>query len=216
MIIVSVICSCSRNESKSEIVIAAPKSPAALAALQLQDSNMMLNNSEIRVELYPSMEAMITLAQSETVDFILLPVNTAAVLHNKGFRIKMMNVFQWGGLYLSTTDPECREWKDLKGKTLYVPSKGSVPDLATQLFLDKHNLITGTDLDIVYSNHNEIAQLLSAGKISYAVDVQPFVTLHRTKLKDYFIISEYSDEWTESAGGDNRMPGFCMAATTET
>jgi len=217
-IVFLVSCSGKKPEEKvsgmpaEEIVIAGPRSPASLPALWMQESGSLWNGSEIRVELYPSMEAMISLAQSDEVDFMLLPSNTAAVLYNKGFDMLMMNIFQWGGLNLSSTDPDCGSWKDLEGKTLYVPAKGSVPDLTTQLFLQHKGLAAGKNIEIVYSNHNEIAQLLSSGSISYAVDVQPFVTAHRSGLANYHVICDYSTLWPKIAGEGYRMPGFCMVS----
>ena len=201
-----------RSQSVKTVVIAGPRSPASLPVLRMQEKGTLWNGSKIEVKLYPSMEAMVSLAQSDDVDFMLIPSNTAAVLHNRDFRIKIMNIFQWGGLYLSSTDPACTSWDDLKGKTLYVPAKGSVPDLATQLFLKKNGLAAGENLEVVYSNHGEIAQLLSSGRISYAVDVQPFVTANLSKLDGYHIISDYSKDWPTVAGSGYRMPGFCMIA----
>ncbi len=195
-----------------KIVIAAPRSPAALPALWLKDNKPFENFPDVEVELYQSMEAMMAMAQSEEVDFMLMPSNAAAILYNKGFNIKMLNVFQWGALFLSTTDPDCRGWKDLEGKELYVPAKGSVPDMTTQLFLKSYGLTIGKDLDVVYSNHTEIAQLLSQGRISYAIDVEPFVTANRESVENYRIISEYSTDWEQLAGKGFKMPGFCAAA----
>lgn len=200
------------QEEAEAIIIAAPRSAAALPALWLQDNEPFPDFPEIRVELYSSMEAMMALAQSDDVDFMLMPSNSAATLYNKGFEVKMLNVFQWGALFLSTTDPECKEWEDLAGKELYVPAKGSVPDMTTQLFLKKHGLKIGKDLTVVYSNHSEITQLLNQGTISYAVDVQPFVTANKDSVKNYRIISEYSVDWEQLAGEGFKMPGFCMVA----
>ncbi len=197
----------------NKIVIAGPRSPVILPAFRLQE-NKKSDIPDVEVKVYTSMEAMMALAQSDDVDFILLPSNSASILFNKNFDIKLMNVFQWGGLFLSTTDQNCRCWEDLAGKVLYVPSRGSVPDMTTQLFLRKHGLTARKDLKIVYSNHSEIAQLLSQGSISYAVDVQPFVTAHRKSLKNYRIISEYCSDWEQIAGNGYKMPGFCMIAKT--
>ncbi len=204
----------SRDIPKSEvpkgIVIAGPRSIASLPSIWLQENGSSGHIPPVAAVYYSSMDAMMASAQSGDVDFVLMPVNTAAVLYNKGFNICMMNVFQWGGLYLSTTDPSCRSWKDLAGKELFIPAKGTVPDLVTQLFLDDCGMAIGEDLDAVYSSHTEIAQLLAQGIASYAVDVQPFVTVHLQSVAEYRIISDYSTDWQEIAGEGFRMPGFCM------
>ena len=203
----------SREEVGIEkIVIAGPRSPASLPALWLQENRLSEEQPEVRVELYASMEAMMAMMQSKEIDFLLMPTNAASVFHNKEFDITMLNIFHWGGMFLSSTDPACRSWADLAGKELYVPSKGSVPDMTTQVFLKHYGLTPGRDLTVVYSNHGEIAQLLSSGSISYAVDVQPFVAAHLSDLRNYHVISEYSEHWQQVAGEGNRMPGFCMVS----
>ncbi|MDC7127261.1 MAG: PhnD/SsuA/transferrin family substrate-binding protein [Spirochaetales bacterium] len=194
---------------RSVLVIAAPRSPASLPVLWLQENKPSEDFPDVKVELYSSMEAMMALAQSDDVDLMLMPSNSAATMYNKGFNVSLLNVFQWGGLFLSSTDPDCNSWEDLKGKELYVPSKGSVPDMVTQLFLKNNNLTIGSDLTVVYSNHAEIAQLLGSGTISYAVDVQPFVTANSESLANYHIISEYRIDWKNLAGEGVKMPGFC-------
>ena len=160
---------------------------------------------------YSSMDAILASAQSDDVDFVLMPVNTAAVLYNKGFNLCMMNVFQWGWSFISVQPilPACHG-KDLAGKELFIPAKGTVPDLVTRLFLDDYDLVVGEDLDAVYSNHTEIAQLLAQGTVSYAVDVQPFVTAHQQGITNYRILSDYSADWQKIAGEGFQMPGFCM------
>ena len=91
-------------------------------------------------------------------------------------------------MYLSTTDSNCHKWEDLKGKQLFVPAKGSVPDIMTQHFLNRHGLIIGDSIELVYSNHTEIAQLIKSGKAKYAVDVRP------TKVNKVFEIKEPKHE----------------------
>lgn len=197
------------TNEKAVLTIAAPRSPASLPVLWMQDNKQSENFPDVKVELYSSMEAMMALAQSDDVDLMLMPSNSAATMYNKGFDVSLLNVFQWGGLFLSSTDPNCNSWEDLRGKELYVPSKGSVPDMVTQLFLKSNNLTIGSDITIVYSNHAEIAQLLGSGTISYAVDVQPFVTANSASLENYHIITEYRLDWKNLAGEGYKMPGFC-------
>ncbi|WP_347490500.1 hypothetical protein ABDB91_04900 [Desulfoscipio sp. XC116] len=200
---------------QSVITVVAPKSPASIPIFRMIESNCMGDGVQIDLQLYSDMEAMMSLASSGDYGALIVPVHTAANLYNKGISVELVNVCNWGGMYLSTTDPDCNSWEDLEGKELYVPSKGSIPDVLTQYFLDLHDLVIGEDVEIVYSNHTEIAQLLSAGTIKYAIDVQPYVTSNTKKIEGYKVISELSEEWKSTQGKEYTMPANCMVANSE-
>ncbi len=155
------------------------------------------------------------LASGGNYGVLIVPVHTAANLYNKEIGVELINVCGWGGMYLSTTDSDCNSWGDLGGKELYVPSKGSVPDILTQYFLNQHGLVIGEDVELVYSSHIEIAQLLSAGTIKYAVDAQPYVTSNTKNVQNYKVISKFAEEWRLIQGAGYTMPANCMVANSE-
>lgn len=205
----------SELNAQTVITVVAPKSPATIPVLRMIESNCMGEEAKIDLQLYSDMEVMMAMASESDYGILIVPVHTAANLKNKGMDIKLVNVFNWGGMYLSTTDPDCNSWNDLADKELYVPSKGSVPDILTQYFLMQNGLTIGEDVEVVYSTHNEIAQLLSAGTIKYAVDAQPFVTSNSKNVKDYKVISEFSEEWKLTQGEEYTMPANCMITSNE-
>ena len=201
--------------TQSVITVVAPKSPGSIPIFRMIESNCLGSDVQIDLQLYSDMEAMMALASGGNYGVLIVPVHTAANLYNKGVEVELINVYGWGGMYLSTTDPDCSSWEDLAGKELYVPAKGSVPDILTQYFLDQHGLAIGEDVEIVYSSHAEIAQLLSAGTIKYAVDAQPFVTSNLKNVEGYKVISEFSEEWKLTQGEGYSMPANCMVANSE-
>jgi len=201
--------------AKTIMSVVAPKSPAAIPILKMVESNCMGENIEIDLQFYNSMEAMVTLASGKNYDVLIVPTHTAVNLYNKGMDVKLLNVFNWGGTYLSTTDPDCFDWEDLEGKELYVPARGSIPDILTQYFLNQNGLVIGKNIEVVYSTHIEIAQLIASGRIKYAVDAQPYVSLNLKKVKDYRVISEFSKYWELTQGKGYFMPGNCSVANSE-
>ena len=197
------------------ITVVAPKSPASIPIFRMFESNCMGDDIQIDLKLYSDMEAMTALASGGDYGVLIVPVHTAANLFNKGIGVEMINVCGWGGMYLSTTDPDCNGWEDLEGKELYVPSKGSVPDILTQYFLSQCGLTVGEDVEVIYSSHTEIAQLLSVGTIKYAVDAQPYVTSNLKKVEGYKVISEFSEEWKLTQGAEYSMPANCMVVSSK-
>jgi NitT/TauT family transport system substrate-binding protein len=98
------------------------------------ESNALGENTKIDIQFYSDMEAMMALASEGKYGVIVTPAYTAANLYNKGINVEIMNLYNWGGMFLSTTDTNCNSWEELAGKELYVPAKGSVPDILTQFF----------------------------------------------------------------------------------
>jgi NitT/TauT family transport system substrate-binding protein len=190
-----------------KIVVCTPKSPPTIPILRMIATNALRGKAKLELKLYSTMDEVLAIA-THTTDYqiMALPVNTAATLYNKGFDLKLLNVSVWGGMYLSTTDPDCRKWEDLRGKKLYVPAKGSIPDVMTTLFLKKHGL-KNEDVEIVYFN-TEITQLLVAGKVKYVIDGEPFATANKGNIQNYRVISNFIDEWKQNEGEQYDMPNF--------
>ncbi len=201
--------------AQTVITVVAPKSPGIIPILRMIESNCMGKDVKIDLQFYSDMEAMMTLASNGDYAILIAPPYTAANLYNKGIDVKLLNIFNWGGMYLSTTDPDCNSWKDLEGNELYVPAKGSIPDILTQYFLSQNGLTVGKDVEVVYSSHTEIAQLIASGTIKYAVDAQPYVASNLKNVEGYKVISEFSEEWKLTQGEEYTMPGTCAAVNTE-
>lgn len=198
------------NETKVKVIVSAPKSPVAIPILRMVETNVLGEENKIDLKLYSSMEEMTALATSNDYSFMSIAVNSAATLYNKNMDIKLINVGTWGGMYLVTTDKSCNNWEDLKGKQLYVPNKGSVPDVIAQYFLNKHNIKVGSDVEFVYSTHPEIAQLIKSGKAIYAIDAEPFATSNKENISNYNIVSDYVNEWKKSQGDEYDLPASCI------
>ena len=202
-------------DHQTVVTVVAPKSPATIPVLRMIENDCMGENIKLDLQLYGDMEAMMALASGGDYGILIVPVHTAANLKNKGIDVKMVNAFGWGGMYLSTTDPDCNGWKDLEGKELYVPAKGSVPDIMTQYFLSQNGLEIGKNVEVVYSSHAEIAQLIAAGTIQYAVDAQPFVTSNLKNVDGYRVISEFAEDWKLTQGEAYSMPGNCTVVNSD-
>lgn len=204
----------SDSDTQSVITVIAPKSPATIPILSMIENNSLGNKIQIDLKLYSDMGKMMALISDGDYEILVAPVHAAANLYNKGLDVKLVSVFNWGGIYLSTTNPNCNDWEDLEGKEVYVPNKGSVPDVLTQYFLEQYGLTIGENVKIVYSSHAEIAQLIATGAVKYAIDVQPFVASNEKNVEGYKIISEFSKEWKVTQGKQYAMPGFCTVANS--
>lgn len=203
------------KEKENKVTVVLPKSPASIPVIRMIETKALGSDVNVDLKLYSDMEKMMVLATKNEYSYIGVPVHTAVTLNNKGLDVKLLNVMLWGGMCLSTTDPNCNTWKDLKGKQLFVPAKGSVPDIMTQYFLKKLGNITGDDMKIVYSNHANIAQFIKSSKAHYAIDAEPFVTFNKKNVKNYRIISDFNDAFKKTQGNEYSMPNFGIVVNGE-
>ena len=193
------------------ILISGPKAPPTFPLLRMMDTNALGEYVKIDFKIWNSVEEMLAIATSSEYGFLAIPVNVSAKLYNKGVDIRLTNVDTWGVMYLSTTDPNCNEWEDLRGKKLYVPFKSAPPDIITQHFLAHYGLEIGKDIELAYGTPSEIAQMVKVGKVEYAVNLEPFVTASKGGDKEVRVIMDYMDEWKKLEGEEYSIPNAGIA-----
>lgn len=214
MIVLLFGCSRSSNITTSEekvqntITVSAPKTAATIPLLRMIDSNALGAGVKIDLQLFGDLEKLMVIAVREDYGFLILPIHTAAVLYNKDVNVKLMHVSVWGGFYLSSTDVDCQQWQDLKGQQLYLPNKGSVPDILARYFLEENGLKMGENLEIINTTYPQIAQLFKMEKIKYAVDGEPFATSNKTYVQNYRVILDFCEEWKKTSGDKYSLPAY--------
>ncbi len=180
--------------------------PTGLAMVKLLDET-----GGAELEVFKSPDLVVGKLVTGELDAAALPMNLAAVLYNKGADLKVASVFGWGVMYVVSSDSKLKHWKDLKGKEVYVASKGAVSDLLLRYLSSKNGLNLETELKIQYSaSPVEVAQLLIAGKIQTAVLPEPWVTqvmLKNSKLK---IRLDYQKEWQRLERQGLTYPQSCL------
>jgi NitT/TauT family transport system substrate-binding protein len=197
------------------IVMGGPKAPPTFPLLRMMETNALGENVKIDFKVWNSVEELLATATGSEYGFLAIPVNVSAKLYNKGVDIKLTNVNTWGVMYLSTSDPECNEWEDLKGKKLYVPFKSAPPDIVTQHFLKQYGLKVGEDIEIAYSTPAEIAQLMKAGEIEYAMNIEPFITASKMGNENVRVIFDYMKEWKKLEGEEYDIPNAGIATNNK-
>lgn len=203
------------KEEKIVLNIGVPKAPPTLPILRMIETKAMGDNVEINLDYWNSPEQLIAMTQDGEHDIFALPLTVGAKLFNKGVGVKLTNVNTWGVTYFVTSDPEVKEWKDLKGETIYVPLKSSPPDIVTQYFLNANGLKAHEDVRIQYVASAEIAQMLKGGMIEHAVAIEPQVTAALMGNKDLKVLYSYDEEWKNIVDKNTNIPNAGMGATTE-
>jgi NitT/TauT family transport system substrate-binding protein len=103
-------------------------------------------------------------------DFVTVPSNNSAMFYNKGLELKLLDVSVWNITYLITRDAKASGFSGIKGQSLVVSLKGSVPDVMFQYIATKEGLDPAKDFKLQYATDpTQAAQLLLAGKVDNAV-----------------------------------------------
>ncbi len=187
------------------IRIASPIGNTALTFARVIENKALSKNISVDFKLLDGPMEIPLLLQKEEVDILLMPVNLAAKMYNKGVNYKLLNVVFWGAFNIVTSNETINDWSDLKGKELYLFGEGSTPDIITRFLLKANGIDPETDIKLIYQQANQNALMLIANKISIAVLPEPASTKALMENNDLKAILNYNTEWKEIVGGENYL-----------
>ncbi len=199
---------------KINIRVGALKGPTALGMVQLiENAAAKTTKNDYTFTLVGAPDEISGKLISGELDMAAIPANLAAVLHNKTEgKIQMAAVNTLGVLYLLDTGETIQSMQDLAGKTLYATGQGSTPEFAINYLLRANGLEPGTDVEVIYkSEHAEVAALMEAGTVEYALLPQPFVTSVVNKGTARVAL-DFTEEWQKvgEEGSQLVMGGFAV------
>ena len=206
----------------THIRMAALKGPTAFGMIRMIDQVESLGNSiTLSYELVATPQDMVARISSGQVDIAAMPVNLAAKLYNKmGAKGYALGASVGDGvIYALTTSKDNITWESFRGKTINSIAKGSTPDYLTQYVLNGHGLKEGKDVTLRFTySHQQLAQMMAAGKIDNAILPEPLVTMVLNKNPEARIFSDMQKEWAELSGTGHNYPHFsgrCFAKNNE-
>ncbi|EXL02328.1 ABC transporter substrate-binding protein [Aquamicrobium defluvii] len=155
---------------------------------------------------------------SGTMRAVVLPVQVAASLYNRGFGLKLLNVMTKGLLYVISADTGVTSLADLKGKRLAVPFRNDMPDLVLARLLPHYRLSPGTDLAIeTVGSPVEAIQMLMAGRVDAVLAPEPAISaaimLAGATGKTLARVIDIQEVWGEVSGGPPVLPQAGLALT---
>ncbi len=198
------------SESDEKIRVASLTGNVGLAMVQMMDYPQI---SEVTVgfEVYKSPEPILGKLVTGEIDIAGLPTNAGAILYNKGADVQLAAIIGWGVMYVVGSDASVKRWRDLKGKEVYVASKGAVSDILFRYLVTRNGLDPARDLKIQYlANAAEIAQLTAAGRVSLAAIPEPWVTETLLKNPQIKIVLDYQKEWQRVEKHGSTYPQTCI------
>lgn len=191
------------SEASSDTIrIGSLKGPTSIGLLSLMNTASSANSYEF--SMVTAADELVAMVVSGKLDIALLPANVASVLYNKtDGGISVIDINTLGVLNIVSADSTIKSIADLKGKTVYMTGKGTVPDYVLHYLLKANNL-SEQDVTLEYkSEPTEVAALLKEKENAVGLLPQPFATaacIQNTELK---ICVDLTKEW-DAVQGENK------------
>ena len=194
----SLLPSCHQPGRSDDVVKTATlKGPGGMAmTLMIKDEPVIRGiRTEFFIKNEPNQVRDMMIRQE--VDFAVLPMNMAALLYNKGLPYILAAVPVWGTLYLFGSDPDIKDWPDLKGKKVSLMGKGITPDIIFRFLAEQNGLDPDTDIitDYSFPTHIELANAIAAGVSQLGVISEPQVSMVIQKNPEVRAILDFNSEW---------------------
>ena len=191
------------------------KGPTTMGLVKLMDESAngeAENNYEFT--MVTAADEMTAMVAGGKVDIALLPANVASVLYNKTNKnISVIDINTLGVLYFISADNSVTTIDQLKGKTVYLPGKGTTPEYALRYVLSAAGL-GENDVTLEFkSEASEVASVLAEDPNAIGLLPQPFVTAALAQNEKLSIIMDLTKEWDNvqsEASGSHLVTGVTI------
>ncbi len=182
---------------------------------QLPDVVPELNLTDIR-----NHEQIKALFTSRQVQLAGNPTLISAGLYQQEVPLQLLNVIEWGSIFVISPDATLTTWDDLRGKTVLIPFKGSLPEMLFRFLATQQGLDPDTDLTLQSTqDFQSTAQLLLAGQADAGVFAEPQASRVVASGQQEGIELAYNlnfrEAWQQTTGQPPRFPQAGLSITQE-
>lgn len=190
------------------IVLAQAVVTGALSAIAASSSFKVWRNPD-------EMRAGLT---SGTMKAVVLPVQVAANLYNRGMKLKLLNIMTKGLIYIISAEAGITSFEGLRGKKLAVPFRNDMPDLVVNRLLAHYKIVPGTDIAIENTGTPvEAVQMLLAGRVDAVLAPEPAcagaIMMGKLAGKEIRRAIDVQEAWGEVTGKEPVLPQAGLALT---
>ncbi len=200
-----------------KLTLAGPAAGVSNALIHLVASNGLADIAEeTEFVLWSNPDQLRALTLSGKADFLAAPTNVAANLYNRGVPLKLINVSQWGVLWMISRDDNKRTLADFKGEEIAIPFRADMPDIVFTHLAEKQGINPKKDFKLNYSaTPMDAMQLLITRRVNHALLAEPAVSMALRKTRSFpvSIIApelhrsvDLQQEWGRLLGTEARIP----------
>ena len=182
----------------SPVSVTVLKGPTGMGAAKLiYDYNKNGGDVNYSFNVSSSPDEVRAALMNGTTDIAAVPTNLAAVLYNKlGGQVEVLALNTLGVLYMLENGNTINSVEDLRGKTIYATGQGSTPEYILRFILSENGIDPDKDVEIIYyTEHSELATLMTAGTVVLGMLPEPNVSTVLAKNSNVRIALNLTEEW---------------------
>lgn len=173
------------------------KGPTTMGLVKLMDDSAAgASANSYEFTMVTAADELTALVAGGKVDIALLPANVAAILYQKTQGgVCVIDINTLGVLYLVSADTDIGSIEQLKGRTVYLPGKGTTPEYALRYLIGKAGLAP-EDVTLEFKSEAlEVASILAEDPDAIGLLPQPFVTSALAQNDALSIIMDLTEVW---------------------
>lgn len=177
----------------------------------------MMDQEQGQFTVVGAADELTPLLLQDQIDIALVPANVAAVLYARTEgQIQVIDVNTLGVLYGISLDEGINNVEDLRGRTVYMTGKGTVPEYTFMALLAAANISTD-DLAIEFcSEPTEVVAQISQHDGAVGILPQPYATACTLKNENLHTVLDLTEAWAQMTGGQKGdvVTGVTVAKTS--
>lgn len=196
--------------SESQVNVINIWGPATPTSIPLVIAAQNIPNTKINIFTDHSQASALFLKGETQILFTGLDVGIAFFKNNTP--VVMLNSYVTGLTYLVTYGMKVNSFKELKGKSIYIPFEGSPIEEIVKFFVEKDGLVYKKDITPIYAPFASSFELLKQGKVEVVALPEPFVTMS-SSIPNVFVsfgFKDYYEKLTDKKNGYPQVGGFAM------
>lgn len=209
-----------------KLTLAGPAAGVSNGLIHLVASNGLADLAEnVEFVLWSNPDQLRALTLAGNADFIALPSNVAANLYNRGVPLQLLNVSQWGVLWMISRDANKKTLADFKGEEIAIPFRADMPDIVFTHLAEKQGINPKKDFKLNYTaTPLDAMQMLVMRRIDHALLAEPAVSMALRKTRSFpvSVIApelhrsvDLQQEWGRLMGTEARIPQAGIAVLGE-
>lgn len=166
-----------------KLVLAGPKSSVTHPFAYMIEAGLLSDIAgEVELIIWDNPDQLRALMVRGQVHFTAVPSHVASIMYNKGLPVRLLNISNWGILYIVSSNPAIKTISDLKGEEVVLTYRNDMPDVVLCHLARKQGLEPGKDFTLRFvPNFPAAAQELLTGRAKHALLVEPLASMSIAK-----------------------------------
>ena len=180
----------------------------------------------IKFKQWKGPDELKALILNKKVDFIGIPIPAGSILYNRGAKVQLTHLVMGGTRGIVSSHKNIKTFKDLKGLTVGITSRGGMSDSLLKILLKNNGLDYKKDIKLVYTQNSKNATLmLLKDKIDCTILAEPRLSMALKKAKSLpcdkqphklFLSINLNNEWKRTFNTDKPFAQVGFLAVGDT